>query len=73
MLIIDEKIKIVEEKITNLEQSIKDAILLTQEDSSIKISDDVKNQILYFVARQRKAVKYFNTILESLKNGIDPV
>ena len=73
MLTIDEKIKLVEEKITNLEKSVVDALASLQEGSSIDMLDDLKNQIIYFSVRQKKAIKYFNTILEGLKNGIDPV
>lgn len=73
MLTIDEKIKLVEEKITNLEKSIIDALSSLQEGGSIDMPDNVKNQIIYFTVKQKKAIKYFNTILEGLKNGIDPV
>jgi hypothetical protein len=73
MLTIDEKIKLVEEKIINLEKSIVDALASLQEGSSIEMLDNVKNQIIYFTMKQKKAIKYFNTILEDLKNGIDPV
>jgi len=73
MLTIDEKIKLVEEKIINLEKSIVDALASLEEGSSIEMLDNVKNQIIYFTMKQKKAIKYFNTILEGLKNGIDPV
>jgi hypothetical protein len=66
MLTIDEKIKIVEEKIANLKKSI--AITSVPEEPG-----DHKNQVLSFILKQINAKKYFNTILEGLKNGIDPV
>jgi hypothetical protein len=73
MLTTDEKIKLLEEKIHNLEKSVVDALASLQEGASIDMLDNVKNQIIYFTIKQKKAIKYFNTVLEGLKNGIDPV
>jgi hypothetical protein len=72
MLTIDEKIDIVKEKINNLIESINYARIVLQE-IDLKESDRVKDEFIGFILKQRQAIKYFSNILESLKNGIDPV
>ena len=66
MLTIDEKIKILEEKLSNLEKSIK-SINIPQEKGSHK------HQVLLFISRQMGAKNYFNAMLTTLKNEIDQV
>jgi hypothetical protein len=66
MLTLDEKIKILEEKLSNLEKSIK----------SINVPEERnghRHQVLLFISRQMGAKNYFNAILATLKNQIDQV
>jgi hypothetical protein len=66
MLTLDEKIKILEQKLSNLEESIKNINLPEERNSH-------RHQVLLFISRQMGAKNYFNTMLTALKNQIDQV
>ena len=66
MLTTDEKIQIIKEKIVNLEKSIAD-IRVPQSASN------TRNQVLLFIVRQRRSIKYFKDILKDLQIKIDQV
>lgn len=72
MLTIDEKDKIIKEKIHNLVQSFLDAKNRLEQIESTAL-DKEKDEIIDFLISKKASIKYFNGILEDLKNGIDPV
>ena len=72
MLTVDEKSKIIKEKIDNLAQSFFDAKNRLEEIESIA-SDREKDEILGFMLKQKGAIEYFNRVLNSLKANVDQV
>ena len=72
-LTIEEKIKIVEEKILEAERTIRYAISPSQESIDIQILTGFREQIVEQVARQTQAIELFNRIINDLKNGIDQI
>jgi hypothetical protein len=72
MLTLDEKNKIIKEKIDTLAQSFFDVKNRLEEIESTA-SDKEKDEIIGLLLKKKISIEYFNGVLESLKNGIDPV
>ena len=72
MLTVDEKIKLVEEKIHNLAQSFFDVKNRLEEIESTA-SDKEKDEIIGLLLKKKISIEYFNGVLKNLENGIDPV
>jgi preprotein translocase subunit Sss1 len=73
MLTIEEKIKIVEEKILEVERTIRYAQDPSQEEIDAQILTETRESIIGQVARQKQVVAVFNGIINDLKNGIDQI
>jgi hypothetical protein len=70
-LTIKEKIKIVEEKILEIERTIMYTQSPSQEEIDAQILTGIREHILNQVARQKQAIAVFNSIINDLRNGID--
>jgi hypothetical protein len=73
MLTIEEKIKIVEEKILEVERTIRYAQDPSQEEIDAQISTETREHIINQVASQKQVITVFNGILSDLRNGIDQI
>jgi hypothetical protein len=73
MLTIEEKIKIVEEKILEVERTIMYAQNPSQEEIDAQILTGTRELIINQVARQTQVIAVFNGILNDLRNGIDQI
>ena len=73
MLTIEEKIKMVEEKILEVERTIRYAQDPSQEEIDAQILTGTRESIVGQVARQKQVVAVFNGIINDLKNGIDQI
>ena len=72
-LTIEEKIKIVEEKILEVERTIRYAQDPSQEEIDAQISTETREHIINQVASQKQVITVFNGILNDLRNGIDQI
>jgi hypothetical protein len=72
-LTIEEKIKIVEEKILEVERTIMYAQNPSQEEIDAQILTGTRELIINQVARQKQVIVVFNGILNDLRNGIDQI
>jgi len=72
-LTIEEKIKIVEEKILEVERTIMYAKNPSQEEIDAQILTGTREHIINQVARQTQVIAVFNGILNDLRNGIDQI
>ena len=72
-LTIEEKIKIVEEKILEVERTIMYAKNPSQEEIDAQILTGTREHIINQVARQTQVIAVFNGILDDLRNGIDQI
>jgi len=72
-LTIEEKIKIVEEKILEVERTIRYAQDPSQEEIDAQISTETREHIINQVASQKQVITVFNGILSDLRNGIDQI
>jgi hypothetical protein len=68
-----EKIKIVEEKILEVERTIMYAKNPSQEEIDAQILTGTREHIINQVARQTQVIAVFNGILNDLRNGIDQI
>jgi hypothetical protein len=72
-LTIEEKIKIVEERILEVERTIRYAQDPSQEEIDAQILTGTREHIINQVARQKQVIAVFNGILDNLRNGIDQI
>ncbi len=72
-LTIEEKIKIVEERILEVERTIRYAQDPSQEEIDAQILTGTREHIINQVARQKQVIAVFNGILNNLRNGIDQI
>ena len=72
-LTIEEKIKLVEEKILEVERTIMYAKNPSQEEIDAQILTGTRELIINQVARQTQVIAVFNGILNDLRNGIDQI
>jgi|APGre2960657423_1045063.scaffolds.fasta_scaffold492835_1 hypothetical protein len=72
-LTIEEKIKMVEEKILEVERTIRYAQDPSQEEIDAQISTETREHIINQVASQKQVITVFNGILSDLRNGIDQI
>jgi hypothetical protein len=72
-LTIEEKIKIVEEKILEVERTIMYAQNPSQEEIDAQILTGTRELIINQVAQQTQVIAVFNGILNDLRNGIDQI
>ena len=72
-LTIEEKIKIVEERILEVERTIRYAQDPSQEEIDAQILTGTREHIINQVARQKQVIAVFNGILSNLRNGIDQI
>jgi hypothetical protein len=72
-LTIEEKIKMVEEKILEVERTIRYAQDPSQEEIDAQILTETREHIINQVARQKQVIAVFNGILNNLRNGIDQI
>jgi hypothetical protein len=72
-LTIEEKIKMVEEKILEVERTIRYAQDPSQEEIDAQISTETREHIINQVASQKQVITVFNGILSNLRNGIDQI
>jgi len=70
-LTIEEKIKVIQEKILEAERVIRYTRNPSVEDIDAQILTGIREQIVEQVERQTKAIELFNNIINDLKNGID--
>ena len=73
ILTIEEKIKIVEERILEVERTIRYAQDPSQEEIDAQILTGTREHIINQVARQKQVIAVFNSILNNLRNGIDQI
>jgi len=73
ILTIEEKIKIVEEKILEVERTIRYAQDPSQEEIDAQVLTGTRELIINQVARQKQVIEVFNGILNNLRNGIDQI
>ena len=73
ILTIEEKIKMVEEKILEIDRTIRFAQDPSQEEIEAQILTGTREDIINQVARQKKVIAVFNSILSDLRNGIDQI
>jgi hypothetical protein len=73
ILTIEEKIKMVEEKILEVERTIMYAQNPSQEEIDAQILTGTRENIINQVARQKQVIAVFNCILNNLRNGIDQI
>jgi hypothetical protein len=72
-LTIEEKIKLVEEKILEVERTIRYVKNPSQEEIDAQILTGIREQIIEKVARQTQVIAVFNGIIDDLRNGIDQI
>ena len=72
-LTIEEKIKMVEEKILEVERTIRYAQDPSQEEIDAQISTETREHIINQVTSQKQVITVFNGILSDLRNGIDQI
>jgi hypothetical protein len=72
-LTIEEKIKLVEEKILEVERTIRYVKNPSQEEIDAQILTGVREQIIEKVVRQTQVIAVFNGIIDDLRNGIDQI
>lgn len=72
-LTIEEKIKLVEEKILEVERTIRYAHNPSQEEIDAQILTGTREHIISQVERQNRVIAVFNGILNNLRNGIDQI
>jgi len=72
-LTIKEKIKMVEEKILEVERTIRYAQDPSQEEIDAQILTGTREHIINQVASQKQVITVFNGILSDLRNGIDQI
>jgi hypothetical protein len=72
-LTIEEKIKLVEEKILEVERTIMYAQNPSQEEIDAQILTGTRELIINQVERQKQVIAVFNGILNNLRNGIDQI
>jgi len=72
-LTIEEKIKMVEEKILEVERTIRSAQDPSQEEIDAQILTGTREHIINQVASQKQVITVFNGILSDLRNGIDQI
>jgi hypothetical protein len=72
-LTIEDKIKLVQEKILEAERVIRYTRDPSQEDIDAQILVGIRENILNQVARQTQVIAVFNGILNDLRNGIDQI
>jgi hypothetical protein len=72
-LTIEEKIKIVEERVLEVERTIRYAQDPSQEEIDAQILTGTREHIINQVARQKQVIAVFNGILDNLRNGIDQI
>ena len=72
-LTIEEKIKLVEEKILEVERTIRYVKNPSQEEIDAQILTGVRERIINQVAQQNQVIAVFNDILNDLRNGIDQI
>ena len=72
-LTIEEKIKLVEEKILEIERTIRYVKNPSQEEIDAQILTGIREQIIEKVARQTQVIAVFNGIIDDLRNGIDQI
>ena len=72
-LTIEEKIKMVEEKILEVGRTIRYAQDPSQEEIDAQISTETREHIINQVASQKQVITVFNGILSDLRNGIDQI
>jgi hypothetical protein len=72
-LTVEEKIKLVEEKILEVERTIRYAQNPSQEEIDAQILTGTREHIINQVARQKQVIAVFNGILNNLRNGIDQI
>lgn len=72
-LTIEDKIKIIEEKILEAERVIRYTRNPSQEDIDAQVLTGIREQILSQVEEQTKIIEVLNTILNNLINGTDIV
>jgi len=73
ILTIEEKIKIVEERILEVERTIRYAQDPSQEEIDAQILTGTREHIINQVASQKQVIAVFNGILNNLRNGIDQI
>lgn len=73
ILTIEEKIKMVEEKILEVERTIRYAQDPSQEEIDAQIFTETREHIINQVARQKQVIAVFNDIVNDLRNGIDQI
>jgi hypothetical protein len=72
-LTIEEKIRVVEDKILEAERVIRYTRNPSEEDIDAQILNGIREQIIEQVIRQTQAIELLNSILNDLKNGIDQI
>jgi hypothetical protein len=72
-LTVEEKIKLVEEKILEVERTIMYAQNPSQEEIDAQILTGTRELIINQVACQKQVIAVFNGILNNLRNGIDQI
>ena len=72
-LTIEDKIKIVQEKILEAERVIRYTRDPSQEDIDAQILVGIRELILNQVAQQTRVIAVFNGIITDLENGIDQI
>lgn len=72
-LTIEEKIKLVEEKILEVERTIRYVKNPSQEEIDAQILTGTREHIINQVASQKQVITVFNGILSDLRNGIDQI
>jgi preprotein translocase subunit Sss1 len=72
-LTIEEKIKVIQEKILEAERVIRYTRNPSEEDIDAQVLTGIREQIIEQVARQTQSIELFNSIINDLKNGIDQI
>jgi hypothetical protein len=72
-LTIEDKIKLVQEKILEAERVIRYTRDPSQEDIEAQILVGIREKILNQVEQQTRVIAVFNGILDDLRNGIDQI
>ena len=72
-LTIEEKIKLVQEKILEVERTIRYAQNPSEEEIEAQILTETRERIISQVEHQNQVIAVFNSILNDLRNGIDQI
>lgn len=72
-LTIEEKIKLVQEKILEVERTIRYAQNPSEEEIEAQTLTETRERIISQVERQNQVIAVFNGILNDLRNGIDQI